>query len=137
MAHRVYVGNLPFTCSPEDLKQLFAAHAPTGSSIVIDRDTGRSRGFGFVRCREADPQARGASGHGGRADGRNVETELRQLLRGAQSVVFAADDDRMNRGPRSGIEECSQLAQLRSAFVAFGSGAKIQRGRCGRSGRSR
>ena len=48
MAHRVYVGNLPFTCSPEDLKQLFAAHAPTGSSIVIDRDTGRSRGFGFV-----------------------------------------------------------------------------------------
>jgi RNA recognition motif-containing protein len=48
MAHRVYVGNLPFTCSPEDLKQLFAAHAPTATSIVIDRDTGRSRGFGFV-----------------------------------------------------------------------------------------
>lgn len=48
MAHRVYVGNLPFTCSPEDLKQLFAAHEPTGSSIVVDRDTGRSRGFGFV-----------------------------------------------------------------------------------------
>jgi RNA recognition motif-containing protein len=48
MAHRVYVGNLPFTCTPDDLKSLFAAHAPTGSSIVLDRDTGRSRGFGFV-----------------------------------------------------------------------------------------
>lgn len=48
MVHRVYVGNLPFTCSPEDLKQIFAAHGPTGSSIVTDRETGRWRGFGFV-----------------------------------------------------------------------------------------
>ena len=49
MAHRAYVGNLPFTCTPEDLKTLFAPHGPVvHATIVLDRETGRSRGFGFV-----------------------------------------------------------------------------------------
>jgi RNA recognition motif-containing protein len=46
---KLYVGNLSFQTSSEDLQELFAqAGTVESSSIVEDRDTGRSRGFGFV-----------------------------------------------------------------------------------------
>lgn len=46
---KLYVGNLAFTTSSEDLQQLFAqAGTVESASVVEDRDTGRSRGFGFV-----------------------------------------------------------------------------------------
>jgi cold-inducible RNA-binding protein len=52
---KLYVGNLPFSTSDEDLRQLFEQHGQVlSSSIVMDRETGRSRGFGFVEM--ADPE---------------------------------------------------------------------------------
>jgi RNA recognition motif-containing protein len=46
---KLYVGNLSFNTSSEDLRELFAAAGTVESaSVVEDRDTGRSRGFGFV-----------------------------------------------------------------------------------------
>src|SRR5215213_7837334 len=49
MAMKLYVGNLAFQTSSEDLQQLFAqAGTVESASVVEDRDTGRSRGFGFV-----------------------------------------------------------------------------------------
>jgi RNA recognition motif-containing protein len=49
MAMKLYVGNLSFQTSSEDLKQLFAQAGTVESAAVVeDRDTGRSRGFGFV-----------------------------------------------------------------------------------------
>jgi cold-inducible RNA-binding protein len=49
MAMKLYVGNLSFQTSSQDLEQLFAqAGKVESASIVEDRDTGRSRGFGFV-----------------------------------------------------------------------------------------
>jgi RNA recognition motif-containing protein len=49
MAMKLYVGNLSFQTSSEDLQQLFAqAGAVESATVVEDRDTGRSRGFGFV-----------------------------------------------------------------------------------------
>jgi cold-inducible RNA-binding protein len=49
MSMKLYVGNLTFQTSSEDLKHLFAqAGVVESASIVEDRDTGRSRGFGFV-----------------------------------------------------------------------------------------
>ena len=49
MAMKLYVGNLSFQTSNDDLKQLFSqAGTVESASIVEDRDTGRSRGFGFV-----------------------------------------------------------------------------------------
>ena len=49
MAKRLYVGNLPWTTTSADLEQMFAAHGSVRAAEVIsDRETGRSRGFGFV-----------------------------------------------------------------------------------------
>ena len=45
----IYVGNLPYTYGNDDLEALFAPHGQVGSArIITDRETGRSRGFGFV-----------------------------------------------------------------------------------------
>ncbi|MET0626044.1 MAG: RNA-binding protein, partial [Pyrinomonadaceae bacterium] len=49
MAIKLYVGNLSFNTTSEDLRDLFAqAGTVESASVVEDRDTGRSRGFGFV-----------------------------------------------------------------------------------------
>ena len=49
MTKRLYVGNLPFTTTNDDLKDLFSQHGEvTSANVITDRDTGRSRGFGFV-----------------------------------------------------------------------------------------
>ncbi|HEY0173761.1 MAG TPA: RNA-binding protein, partial [Pyrinomonadaceae bacterium] len=49
MAMKLYVGNLSFNTTSEDLRDLFAqAGTVESASVVEDRDTGRSRGFGFV-----------------------------------------------------------------------------------------
>jgi cold-inducible RNA-binding protein len=51
----IYVGNLPFSASEEDLHGLFSAHGEVDRvNIVTDRDTGRSRGFAFVEMRDAE-----------------------------------------------------------------------------------
>ncbi|MCE9545378.1 MAG: RNA-binding protein [Planctomycetia bacterium] len=50
MAKKLYVGNLPWSVSSSDLQQMFAAYGTVASAEVIsDRDTGQSRGFGFVQ----------------------------------------------------------------------------------------
>lgn len=50
----VYVGNLPHSTSETELRTLFQAHGEVGTvSIVTDRETGRSRGFGFVEMPNA------------------------------------------------------------------------------------
>ena len=49
VATKLYVGNLPFGISSTDLERVFQAHGTVQSAQIIeDRDTGRSRGFGFV-----------------------------------------------------------------------------------------
>jgi RNA recognition motif-containing protein len=54
---KIYVGNLSFNMSDQDLNTLFAEHgAVSSATIVTDRDTGRSRGFGFIEM-EDDAEA--------------------------------------------------------------------------------
>jgi len=49
MTYSVYVGNLPWATTADDLRTLFESYGEVETSrIVTDRDTGRSRGFGFV-----------------------------------------------------------------------------------------
>ena len=55
MATKIYVGNLPWRATDAQLTQLFGAHGEvTDARIVTDRETGRSRGFGFVTMADAD-----------------------------------------------------------------------------------
>lgn len=59
MATNIYVGNLPWQTTSDDLYQLFSQYGQVAKSQVIsDRETGRSRGFGFVEmASEAEAQA--------------------------------------------------------------------------------
>lgn len=52
----IYVGNLPWRTTAEDLRALFEPYGEVENArIVTDRETGRSRGFGFVDMAEAEP----------------------------------------------------------------------------------
>jgi len=54
---KLYVGNLNFACGDEELHSLFSQHGNVISARVIkDRDTGRSKGFGFVEMEDGDAQ---------------------------------------------------------------------------------
>lgn len=81
MATNLFVGNLPFTTGSPELEQLFAAYGTVSRAQVIsDRDTGRSRGFGFVEMDnddEAQAAIEGLDGTdmGGRAIKVNVARE--------------------------------------------------------------
>lgn len=55
MSTNIYVGNLPFNTSSSELENLFSQHGEvTGAYVITDRDTGRSRGFGFVEMADAE-----------------------------------------------------------------------------------
>ena len=60
MSKNIYVGNLPFGTTTDDLRELFAAYGTvTRAQVTTDRETGRSRGFGFVEM-ENDQEAQAA-----------------------------------------------------------------------------
>ena len=75
MSMKLYVGNLAFQTSSEDLNDLFAqAGTVQSASVVEDRDTGRSRGFGFVEmASEAEGHAAIQLFDGKELDGRNLK----------------------------------------------------------------
>ncbi len=55
MSKTLYVGNLPWSATKEDLAALFAQHALVKSSrIIMDRNSGRSKGFGFIEVEDDD-----------------------------------------------------------------------------------
>jgi RNA recognition motif-containing protein len=54
----IYVGNLPFTATEDEVRDLFSAHGTVESvRLMTDRETGRPRGFGFVQMNAADADA--------------------------------------------------------------------------------
>jgi len=54
----IYVGNLPFSASADDIRNLFAQHGAVQSvKLVMDRETGRPRGFGFVEMEASGADA--------------------------------------------------------------------------------
>jgi RNA recognition motif-containing protein len=83
VAKRIYVGNLPFTATEEELSELFAQHGTVHSvDLISDRQTGRPRGFGFVEMDEdaADAAITALDGmeYGGRTLRVNEAMERRQ-----------------------------------------------------------
>jgi RNA recognition motif-containing protein len=58
MSTNLYVGNLPFTTTSEDLQQVFGQYGTViKAQVIMDRDTGRSRGFGFVEMSDGAQEA--------------------------------------------------------------------------------
>lgn len=60
MGNKLYVGNLPYTVRDEDLQQAFGAYGSVNSAkVMMERETGRSKGFGFVEM-GSDAEAQSA-----------------------------------------------------------------------------
>jgi RNA recognition motif-containing protein len=78
MATNIYVGNLTFNTNSADLENLFAAHGTVSKAqVVTDRDTGRSRGFGFVEMDSADAAQKAIDALNGKdVDGRQLTVNL-------------------------------------------------------------
>lgn len=72
MGKKLYVGNMAYGVTDNDLQQMFAAHGTVQSAqVIMDRDTGRSKGFGFVEMgSDQEAQAAIAALNGKESDGR-------------------------------------------------------------------
>jgi RNA recognition motif-containing protein len=88
---KMYVGNLSFDTTEDSLRSLFAEHGTVESAkLVIDRDTGRPRGFGFVEMSNADASRAMQALNGKEFEGR------------ALKVNEAQESNRSGGGNRSG-----------------------------------
>jgi len=74
MGKKLYVGNLAYSVTSESLEQMFLEFgAVTSAQVIQDRDTGRSKGFGFVEMQTDDAAQRAISGmHEKQLDGRSL-----------------------------------------------------------------
>ena len=74
MAKKLFVGNLPYTMNDDQLRELFAEYGEVASaSVIIDRATSRSKGFGFVELAEdAAADAAIAKADGSEVEGRRL-----------------------------------------------------------------
>lgn len=58
MSKKLYVGNLPFSTNEDEIRDMFAAYGEVQSvNLIVDRETGRLRGFGFVEMNEEGANA--------------------------------------------------------------------------------
>jgi RNA recognition motif-containing protein len=58
LSKKLYVGNLPFSATESDLRSLFQPHGEVESvNVIMDRETGRARGFAFVEMQDASDAA--------------------------------------------------------------------------------
>jgi len=78
MAHKLFIGGLAFSTSNDRLREVFAAVGGVESaSVAVDRDTGRSRGFGFVEMESAEAAAEAVKKLNGQTvDGRVLRVEI-------------------------------------------------------------
>ena len=76
---RIYVGNLSWNTSEDELRDFFAAFGSvTSVSIITDRDTGRSRGFAFVEMDDADATRAIQEANGKELGGRSLRIDEAQ-----------------------------------------------------------
>lgn len=76
--YKLFVGGLPFSTTDDELKELFAAHGTVASATVVrDRETGRSKGFGFVEFENDDEGKKAQEAlNGSDVGGRNISVDL-------------------------------------------------------------
>ena len=113
--NKLYVGNLAYSIRDQDLQDAFGAYGAVQSAkVMMDRDTGRSKGFGFVEMSSAQEAQAAIKGlHGKNVDGRDLVVNLARPReerpsggfgggggrgRGGRLVLFS-DVPRGGRGP--------------------------------------
>jgi cold-inducible RNA-binding protein len=100
----IFVGNLSFNTNEDELRQLFESYGAVDRvSIMTDRDTGRSRGFGFVEMTNNDDGDKAiAALNGQQIGGRtiNVNEARPKTERGSGGGGFGRGGDRGDRGNR-------------------------------------
>jgi RNA recognition motif-containing protein len=95
MSKKIYVGNLPFRTTEDELAELFQQFGAVESvSIIIDRDTGRSKGFGFVSMNDDDAEKAIAAYNGKDLGGRAL------TVNEARPMVKREFSDRAGRSNR-------------------------------------
>jgi RNA recognition motif-containing protein len=89
MSKRIYVGNLPYRMTEDDLRRIFEEYGTVLSvNLVNDRETGQPRGFGFVEMEDAEADAA-------------VEA-VNNTMVGGRSIKVNEARPRPDRGPRGG-----------------------------------
>ncbi len=88
MGSQLYIGNISFNTNEEDLKNFFAsAGTVTSAKIISDRETGRSRGFGFVEMSSAE-------------EAENAVSTLNGKELGGRDLRVNIAEEKKDRGPR-------------------------------------
>jgi RNA recognition motif-containing protein len=90
MEEKLYVGNLSYTTSEDDLRTLFAQAGTVASvAVITDRDTGTSKGFGFVEMTS-------------QVDAQKAITMFNEYKMGDRALTVNVAKPRVERSPRSG-----------------------------------
>jgi RNA recognition motif-containing protein len=99
MAHKLFIGGLSFSTSSERLREIFSAAGTVESATVVtDRDSGRSRGFGFVEMSTLEEAQQAVARLNGQdVDGRQIKVEIARPSDGSRD----RRDDRRRSSPRS------------------------------------
>ena len=114
MSTKIYVGNLPYSVTDASLESNFAEFGTvTSAKVMMDRDSGRSKGFGFVEMTTADAcQAAISALHGMSVDGRSITVNLARPVKKAAVLVVV----RMNFAPATA--PASVMAKAATVAVA-------------------
>ena len=79
MSKSIYVGNLPWSATEDQVRQLFSQYGSVNSvNLISDRETGRARGFGFVEMGAADADGAIQALNGANMDGRSLKVNEAQ-----------------------------------------------------------
>jgi cold-inducible RNA-binding protein len=71
---KLYIGNMPFSLGETELRELFSPHGEvTSANVIMDRDTGRPRGFAFIEMSDDGARKAMAALNGHEIDGRNLK----------------------------------------------------------------
>ena len=118
MAKRIYVGNLSYSTTEDELRELFSKHGNVESiNLIIDRDTGRSRGFAFVEMDQSGADAAISALNGQDLGGRSLRIdEARE--RGGGGGRGATATSLPLRGPARERSRATRSSLRPTAFAA-------------------
>ncbi|RZI56980.1 MAG: RNA-binding protein [Rubrivivax sp.] len=115
MSTKIYVGNLPYSVTDASLRSNFGEHGSVKSAkVMTDRDTGNSKGFGFVEMASAeDAQAAITALNGMQVDGRSIVVSLARPREGG--------NDGGSRGGRDN-RDTGEFRSSKRSDVGYGNG---------------